>query len=126
RVLLSMRTIYTLAALMGVALMAYSDLPNQDNMIYVFLALFAVGIVVSQLATRRSWHRKYLDYRALAEGLRVQSYWRRAGLSLTGDAEFGRDNFLQKQDVELGWIRNVMRGAALEGAIDAQPCRAGD
>jgi hypothetical protein len=126
RVLLSMRTISTLAALMGVALMAYSDLPNQDNMIYVFLALFAVGIVVSQLATRRSWHRKYLDYRALAEGLRVQSYWRRAGLSLTGDAEFGRDNFLQKQDVELGWIRNVMRGAALEGAIDAQPCRAGD
>jgi len=120
RVLLSMRTIYTLAALMGVALMAYSDLPNQDNMIYVFLALFAVGIVVSQLATRRSWHRKYLDYRALAEGLRVQSYWRRAGLSLTGDAEFGRDNFLQKQDVELGWIRNVMRSAGIDAELSPE------
>lgn len=126
RVLLSMRTIYTLAALMGFALMAYSDLPNQDNMIYVFLALFVVGIFISQLATRRAWHRKYLDYRALAEGLRVQSYWRRAGLSLAGDAEFGRDNFLQKQDVELGWIRNVMRGAAIEGALEARPARPED
>jgi len=126
RVLLSMRTIYTLAALMGFALMAYSDLPNQDNMIYVFLTLFVIGIVISQLATRRAWHRKYLDYRALAEGLRVQSYWRRAGLSLAGDAEFGRDNFLQKQDVELGWIRNVMRGAALEGALEARPSRPED
>ncbi len=44
----------------------------------------------------------------------MQSYWRRAGLPLTDDAEFGRDNFLQKQDVELGWVRNVMRSAALE------------
>ena len=121
RVLLAMRTIYTLAALMGIAFMAYSDLPNQDYMIYVFLLLFAVGVSLNLLASRRGWHRKYLDYRALAEGLRVQSYWRRAGLSITGDAEFARDNFLQKQDVELGWVRNVMRAAALETALEARP-----
>jgi len=126
RVLLAMRTLYTLAALMGIAFTVYDNLPEQDYMLSVFLLLFAVGGLVVIIANRRSWHRKYLDYRALAEGLRVQSYWRRAGLSMTGDAEFARDNFLQKQDVELGWIRNVMRGAALEGAIDAQPCRAGD
>ena len=27
------------------------------------------------LGNRRSWHRRYLDYRVLAEGLRVQAYW---------------------------------------------------
>ena len=30
-------------------------------------------------------------------------------MTITGDAEFAHDNFMQKQDVELGWIRNVMR-----------------
>ena len=90
-------------------------------MIFVFLVLFAFGVSLSVLAQRRGWHRKYLDYRALAEGLRVQSYWRRAGLSVTADSEFAHDNFLQKQDVELGWIRNVMRSAGLEGEIAKRP-----
>jgi len=121
RVLLAMRSLYTLAALMGIAFTVYDNLPAQDNMLYVFLLLFALGGFVVGLANRRGWHRKYLDYRALAEGLRVQSYWQRAGLSLTGDGEFARDNFLQKQDVELGWVRNVMRGIELEDAVQGQP-----
>jgi hypothetical protein len=121
RVLFAMRTIYSIAALMGVAFMCYADLPSQDYMIFVFLALFASGISIGLVAKRRGWHRKYLDYRALAEGLRVQSYWRRAGLSVTADSEFAHDNFLQKQDVELGWIRNVMRWAGLEADLSPVP-----
>ncbi len=113
RVLLAMRTTYTLAALMGIAFTCYADLPAQDYMIFVFLLLFATGAYIAVLASKRGWHRKYLDYRALAEGLRIQSYWRRAGISLTADHEFAHDNFLQKQDIELGWIRNVMRAAGL-------------
>ena len=121
RVLFSMRALYTLAALMGIAFTAYDNLPAQDDMIFVFLVLFAIGAVITFIAQRRSWHRKNLDYRALAEGLRVQSYWRRAGLSITGESEFAQDNFLQKQDVELAWIRNVMRSAALESAFSSAP-----
>ena len=118
RVLVTMRLMYTLAALMGFAFVLYDNL-DQQRMIFVFLLLFAAGVTLDRVATRREWHRKYLDYRALAEGLRVQSYWRRAGLSMTGDAEFAHDNFLQKQDVDLGWIRNVMRAAALLAAAGA-------
>jgi hypothetical protein len=113
RVLLAMRTLYTLAAVMAIAFTIYDNLPDQDDFIYVFLLLFAGGVWVATLARRRGWHRKYLDYRALAEGLRVQGYWRRAGISLTGDPEFAQDSFMQKQDIELGWTRNVMRSAAL-------------
>lgn len=113
RVLLAMRVIYTLAAVMGIAFTIYDNLPDQDDFIYIFLLLFAGGVWLSTLARRRGWHRKYLDYRALAEGLRVQGYWRRAGISLTGDPEFAQDNFMQKQDIELGWTRNVMRSAGL-------------
>ncbi|MDE2156159.1 MAG: hypothetical protein KGJ32_09755 [Xanthomonadaceae bacterium] len=123
RVLLAMRIIYTLAAVMAIAFTIYDNLPDQDDFIYVFLLLFASGVLLSTIAKRRGWHRKYLDYRALAEGLRVQGYWRRAGISLTGDPEFAQDSFLQKQDIELGWTRNVMRSAGLGRSRDI-PCDA--
>lgn len=107
------RAIHGLAVLMGMAFLLYSDLGAPDSMLWVFLALFIAGLLVVGIAHRRDWHRKYIDYRALAEGLRVQAYWRQAGLTMTGDPEFAHDNFLQKQDVELGWIRNVMRQVGL-------------
>lgn len=118
RVLLAMRITYTVAALMGIAFAVYDNLSAQNYMIYVFLLLFVAGIVISTIARKREWHRKYLDYRALAEGLRVQDYWRRAGISLTADPEFAHDSLLQKQDMELGWTRNVMRSA---GLVDDSP-----
>ena len=108
---------YLLAALMGFSFIVYSDVSNQDVMLYLFLLFFTIGVVVSTLAARREWHRKYIDYRALAEGLRVQSFWRRAGIVDIATPSFAHDNFLQKQDVELGWIRNVMRGASLDGML---------
>ena len=74
--------------------------------------LAAVGI--NALAVRGAWHRKYLDYRTLAEGLRVQFYWAAAGVTSGNVTKFAHDNFLQMQDTELGWIRNVMRVAGTE------------
>lgn len=119
RVQLAMRVIYLVAFVMGMAFTMYDNLPDQDHMLYVFLFLFTSGVVISGIARRRAWHRKYLDYRALAEGLRVQCYWRRVGISLTTDPEFARDSLMQKQDIELGWVRNVMRGAGLAGSAYA-------
>jgi len=115
-----LRTTYVLAAMMGFAFIVYSENVSH-GMIYLFLAFFLAGVGVVGLARRREWHRKYLDYRSLAEGLRVQSYWRRAGIVDINTLFFAHDNFLQKQDVELGWIRNVMRGASLEGILLPTP-----
>ncbi len=120
RVLFAMRSLYSIAALMGIAFISYEQW-SQDYMIFVFLFLFVAGGTLARIAQRRAWHRRYLDYRALAEGLRVQAYWRRAGLGITGEVEFAHDDFLQKQDVELDWIRNVMRSAALEATIEPAP-----
>jgi hypothetical protein len=110
---LALRAIHVLAVLMGITFLLYSDLGAPDWMLWMFLLFFAFGLMIAAAAGRHDWHRKYIDYRALAEGLRVQSFWRRAGLSMTGDPEFAHDNFMQKQDVELGWIRNVMREVGL-------------
>jgi hypothetical protein len=114
RVLLALRLTYILAALMGIAFTIYAHLSEQDFLIYTFLLLFALGALIAILARHRGWHRKYLDYRALAEGLRIQAYWRHAGISATGEHEFAHDNFLQKQNIELGWIRHVMRVAGID------------
>ena len=114
RVTGSLRLLYTVAALMGLAFVLYSDLYPARPMLWIFLALFAVGVYLHRRAERGAWHRRYLDYRALAEGLRVQVYWSMAGLSSPGGGRFAHDNFLQKQDVELSWIRHVMRTAALK------------
>lgn len=106
----ALRMLYLLAALMGMAFIAYADL-NRPSMIAGYLGLFFAGFVLYRIASGLHWHRKFLDYRALAEGLRVQFYWRLAGVSGHLRNDFAYDNFLQKQDVEIGWIRNVMRFA---------------
>ena len=110
-----LRITYVLAAATGFAFILYAHVHSQDAMIYLYLLLFAIGVGLSVLARRRQWHRKYLDYRALAEGLRVQSYWRRAGVVDVAHPSSAQDSFMQEQDVELGWIRNVLRAASLEG-----------
>ena len=117
RVVRVLRATYVMAAATGAAFILYAHVHSQDALIYMYLLLFAAGIGLAILAKRRQWHRKYLDYRALAEGLRVQSYWRRAGVVDIAHPSHGNENFIQEQDLELGWIRNVMRAANVEGLL---------
>lgn len=126
RVTRVLRITYAVAAATGAAFILYAHVHSQDAMIYLYLLLFAAGVGLAVLVQRRQWHRKYLDYRALAEGLRVLSYWRRAGMVDAVNPSCAQDNFMQEQDVELGWIRNVMRGASLEGLQVSVPAGAED
>ena len=43
----------------------------------------------------------------------MQFYWAAAGVTSGTVRKFAHDNFLQMQDPELGWIRNVMRVAGI-------------
>lgn len=121
RVNMSLRSTYFLAALMGLAFLLYSEYTNLTWMVMLFLALFFTGVVFHFIGERRQWHRKYLDYRALAEGLRVQIYWNLSGVVDPAAAGFAYDSFLNKQDVELGWIRHVMRSASMQRARGQAP-----
>jgi heat shock protein HspQ len=104
---------HSLAVIMGLVFIIYAEYSSTSFLVYLFLFLFTFGLVFHMIGGRRQWHRKYLDYRALAEGLRVQLYWNLAGVVETRSVVFAYDNFLQKQDVDLGWIRHVMRSASL-------------
>ncbi len=113
RVNSSLRAMHILAVLMGLVFLVYSEFDGPGYMVLTFLGLFFAGVAVHVIGSSREWHRKYLDYRALAEGLRVQFYWNLAGVVNTDSAGFAYDNFLQTQDVDLGWIRHVMRQASM-------------
>jgi len=114
RYLRVLRATHLLALLMGLMYIGYSDVVAERIFIFAFVLFFAVAAGLQKYSKSRAWHRKYLDYRALAEGLRVQFYWAAAGVTSGNVATFAHDNFLQMQDSDLGWIRNVMRVAGME------------
>ena len=108
-----------MAFLMGLMFLLYSDFESLRSFLYAFLIFFGVAAGAQVWAKRNNWQRKYLDYRTLAEGLRVQFYWAVAGVTSESKWKFTHDTFLQSQDPEFGWIRNVMRVAGFR--CDAMP-----
>ena len=74
---------YTMWALMAAFLFSFDKLSTGITglaIILVVLTIFVRGRVHASRAHRRSWHRKYLDYRALAEALRVDYFWEVTGV----------------------------------------------
>ncbi len=71
-------------------------------------------------ATRNHFQTRYLDYRALAEGLRIQLFWDLAGVG--GSVA---EHYLRRQRGELGWIREAIRGVGLLATVarSAAPSR---
>jgi hypothetical protein len=110
--------------LTGFAYLSYTDFKSDRKFILLVLAAMAIAMLINSLAQRGAWQRKYLDNRTLAEGLRVQFYWAASGVTSGIVSKFAHDNFLQMQDPELGWIRNVMRVAGTE--CDVAPNRSSE
>jgi hypothetical protein len=119
KVFMTLRVGHVCALLTGIGYISYTDLASTPVIIGLIIGLMLASVGINALAVRGSWHRKYLDYRTLAEGLRVQFYWSAAGVTSGSVTKFAHDNFLQMQDTELGWIRNVMRVAGTE--CDVRP-----
>ncbi len=107
----SLRLAFAFAILAGLCFIVYADMPEQELMIYPYLLFVVAVVAMFAIDARRGWQRKHLDYRVLAEGLRVQFYWSVAGIVMENASRFSHDSFLKRQDLELGWIRNIMRFA---------------
>jgi hypothetical protein len=114
RFIFTLRMSHVCVFLTGLAYISYTDFYSTRLFLFMVLVLMLAATGINRVARRGAWHRKYLDYRTLAEGLRVQFYWAAAGVTSGSLTKFAHDNFLQMQDPELGWIRNVMRVAGTE------------
>jgi hypothetical protein len=87
-------------------------------MLYVLLSLLVY--LIYWMSRKRKYQIKHLDYRALAEGLRVQFFWRHLEMSAQertlnikpGDHVLPSsvsDCYLRKQNNVLEWIRDAIR-----------------
>ena len=102
---------YTLITLFLVAVLAvlsfevYAHLLAHPFVLAIYPLSLASAVSLFFLAKRKEFQNKHLDYRALAEGLRVQLFWDLAGLS-----DEVADHYLRQHRTELEWIRNAIRG----------------
>jgi hypothetical protein len=119
RTLAALRLTHACAFIMGLLFVTYSNVQARGYFMLGFFCCLAGGFAVHLLASRGRWHSQYLEYRALAESLRVQFYWAVAGVTSDVSTKFAHDNFLQKQDSDLAWIPNVMRVAGV--GCDVKP-----
>ncbi len=68
--------------------------------------LTGIAMLIYRRARRADYQNRYQDYRGLAEGLRVQFFWRLAGVD-----ECVADHYLGRHRYELQWIRNACRSS---------------
>jgi len=68
--------------------------------------LTVVAVMIHSRARQAAWQDKYQDYRVLAEGLRVQFFWRVAGVN-----ETVADHYMGRHRWALEWIRAACRSS---------------
>lgn len=76
--------------------------------LFGYIAIFTVAYLWYHQAYRKRYQTKYLDYRAVAEGMRIQFHWYLAGIE-----QMVGEHYLRKQKSELDWIRYVLNAATI-------------
>jgi len=83
------------------------DRPLQEYLLAPYLVLLLGAYAVYYRAKRADLYDRFVEYRALAEGARVQLYWLACGAS-----GVVTDNYFAAHAVELHWIRLALRFAS--------------
>jgi hypothetical protein len=78
--------------------------------------LMLAAVLVYRRAKRNDYQNKFQDYRGLAEALRVQFFWRLAGLN-----DCVADHYLGRHRWELEWIRNACRSSLVAASCPLGP-----
>jgi hypothetical protein len=77
-----------------------------------YIAAFMVIFLRYFLAVRRQHQERFLDYRALAEALRVATFWKLTGIHKAADA------YPVKMPRELAWVKTCLLTRELHDAAD--------
>jgi hypothetical protein len=95
---------------------ALADFVKRPELPWVYLGWLLVGAASLWTANRFAWQHRHINYRALAEALRVQLFWRLAALPLSA-----ADAYLRGQREELQGIRRALRFFDLLALGEARP-----
>jgi hypothetical protein len=99
------RVIFALACLAAISYGCFLAAANsrvelQDELIGGYIGFIMVSYGVFLYARRLDLHSRFVEYRALAEGLRVQHYWHACGMTRSAAA-----CYLIRQPLDYQWIR---------------------
>lgn len=78
-----------------------------------YLVAFALVFVLYRVARWRQHQERFLDYRALAEALRVTIFWKLAGIESAADA------YPIKMPRELAWVKTCLLTQELHDAVSS-------
>jgi hypothetical protein len=102
----TLKELFLVVLLAAIAFDFYAELFHERHWILAAYVLLLAGAYfwADRRADKKNYQNKYQDYRALAEGMRVQFFWGLAQLDASVD-----DHYLRKQRSELDWICSAMR-----------------
>jgi hypothetical protein len=79
--------------------------PGSPWLLALHVAAFLVGFVALWVSRHPLHEQGHVDHRALAEGMRVQFFWR-----VAGSEAWAADSYLRIHRPELDWVREALRG----------------
>jgi hypothetical protein len=107
-------TILIVVGVMTTLIFVSYFLMNSNYLLLFYGILFTLfAILFKFLNIFHKYHRKYVEYRVLAEGLRILFFMRLAGLH-----EDPEDYYLKKHRINFRWGREIIRSANI---FDPQP-----
>lgn len=108
------KTVWALKALLGAGVLGffffvvYEKVLSKWYVLALFPIVFGVGALLSRLSHKRQYEDRFYDYRALAEGLRIQFFWALASLP-----DRVCDSYLHKFKGEFTWVREGIKNLSL-------------
>lgn len=87
-----------------IAVVLYGLIDWSSYLVLCYIALIPAIALLVKMTSRDRIEDRFLDYRALAEGLRVQFFW-----TLSGIDENVSSHYLSKYEGLLTWIRKAVR-----------------
>jgi hypothetical protein len=125
---------YWIFALAAAAALSYgcfttiagTNVTFQNDALLGYVLLIVASYAVFLYAWRRDLHSRFVEYRALAEGLRVQHYWHACGLARSVAV-----CYVVRQPLEYRWIRLALwrvaaaNAPAVKSSVPGDPGAAG-
>lgn len=92
---------------------AFDELWSKSFVLLLFPVILGFGYLYFLRINKKNHETKYLDYRVLAEGLRVQFFWK-----YMSAPENAHESYQRKYKGEIGWIAQAIRNASLSANIE--------
>jgi len=100
-------SVFAIGLLAGVDTLGGAIFERKCGVLFGFILTSLLAFYLARKG--RSDHQKYLNYRGMAEGCRIQFFWQLAGLG-----ENVADHYLRKIRSEIDWIRQAIRAWSID------------